>query len=172
MARDDGPFLTVEEAARRLRIGRTLAYQLASRYQSTGGAEGLPVVQLGSVLRVPRARLEELAGGRLDDPEPTSVVDLEARRESASEPRPRRTRRARRTTPTSEATQSASRSPTIRWAHSTVNKLGTLSTVTSPPAPGAAEVSDPDLAATSRLAVRLARLVGRRARTGRRRPGR
>ncbi len=106
MTQEGRPFLTVEEAARRLRIGRTLAYQLASRYRATGGAEGLPVVQLGSVLRVPRARLEELAGGPLEDREPPAVVDLETRREPANETRTRRTHRARRSTPTSEATQS------------------------------------------------------------------
>lgn len=74
----DGPFLTVEEAAKRLRIGRTLAYQLARRYRSTDGAEGLPVVAFGSVLRVPRARLEELAGGPIDESAPTPVVELDA----------------------------------------------------------------------------------------------
>jgi excisionase family DNA binding protein len=58
-------FLTVEEAARVLRIGRTSAYALAARYEETHGAEGLPVVRVGRLLRVPRARLEELAGGQL-----------------------------------------------------------------------------------------------------------
>ena len=33
-------FLTVEEAARVLRIGRTAAYLLAKRWEATGGAEG------------------------------------------------------------------------------------------------------------------------------------
>ena len=32
--------LTVEEAAELLRIGRTLAYALARRYEDTGGLEG------------------------------------------------------------------------------------------------------------------------------------
>src|SRR5437868_2605495 len=40
--------LTVEEAAAVLRIGRSLAYQLARHYLATGGAEGLPVMRLGS----------------------------------------------------------------------------------------------------------------------------
>ena len=76
-----GPaFLTVEEAAKRLRIGRTLAYQLARRYRSTGGAEGLPVVAFGSTLRVPRAKLEELAGGPIDDVAPDPVVEINRRR--------------------------------------------------------------------------------------------
>jgi hypothetical protein len=62
-------FLTVEEAEAVLRIGRTAAYELARRYRATGGAEGLPVVVLGRLLRVPRAQLEALAGGQLGEPE-------------------------------------------------------------------------------------------------------
>ena len=77
------PFLTVEEAAKRLRIGRTLAYQLARRYRTTGGTEGLPVVAFGNVLRVPRAKLEELAGGPIEDVEPAPVVELDTRRADA-----------------------------------------------------------------------------------------
>ena len=51
-------FLTVQEAAAVLRIGRSAAYELARRYRVTGGAEGLPVIVLGRLLRVPRAQLE------------------------------------------------------------------------------------------------------------------
>jgi excisionase family DNA binding protein len=58
-------FLTVEEAARVLRIGRTSAYQLAQQWCSTDGREGLPVVRVGRLLRVPRHALERLAGGVL-----------------------------------------------------------------------------------------------------------
>ena len=36
------PVLTVEEAASVLRIGRSLAYQLAREYDTTGGVSGLP----------------------------------------------------------------------------------------------------------------------------------
>ena len=53
--------LTVEEAADVLRIGRTLAYTLARRYQATGGRAGLPVVRVGYLLRVPRWALMEFA---------------------------------------------------------------------------------------------------------------
>jgi excisionase family DNA binding protein len=54
-------FLTVEEAAAVLRIGRTSAYLLAQRWRFSGGDTGLPVVRVGRQLRVPRAALERLA---------------------------------------------------------------------------------------------------------------
>lgn len=56
--------LTVEEAARILRIGRSAAYEAARRYLTTGGAEGLPVVRLGRRLRVPRPALARMLGIR------------------------------------------------------------------------------------------------------------
>lgn len=52
--------LTVEEAARILRIGRSLAYQLARDYEASGGLVGLPVIRLGTCMRVPRWALMEL----------------------------------------------------------------------------------------------------------------
>jgi excisionase family DNA binding protein len=52
--------LTVEEAARYLRIGRGSAYELARRFRLTDGREGLPVLVLGRTLRVPRHALERL----------------------------------------------------------------------------------------------------------------
>jgi hypothetical protein len=55
------PVLTVEEAAVVLRIGRSLAYQLARQYDATGGVSGLPVIRVGGCLRVPRWALVELA---------------------------------------------------------------------------------------------------------------
>ena len=54
-------FLTVEEAAAVLRIGRTSAYQLSQRWRFSQGESGLPVVQVGRQLRVPRAALVRLA---------------------------------------------------------------------------------------------------------------
>ena len=56
-------FLTVEEAAKVLRIGRTAAYGLTREWRATSGATGLPVVRFGRQLRVPRAALEAIAGG-------------------------------------------------------------------------------------------------------------
>ena len=58
--------LTVEEAGRVLRIGRSFADEQARRYLATGGVAGIPVVQIGSCFRVPRWALLELAlTGRL-----------------------------------------------------------------------------------------------------------
>jgi excisionase family DNA binding protein len=51
---------TVEEAARLLRIGRTTAYALAKEWRVTGGRSGLPVLELGRSLRVPRAAVARL----------------------------------------------------------------------------------------------------------------
>ncbi len=66
--------LTVEEAARVLRIGRTKAYAMTVEWRRTHGKSGLPVVDFGSALRVPRCQLEAIVGGpitSLEDP-PTS----------------------------------------------------------------------------------------------------
>ena len=70
-----GPdFLTVEEAARVLRIGRTAAYLAAKRYRETGGADGLPVVAIRGSLRVPRRLLEAMAGGPIDTGDSSTPV--------------------------------------------------------------------------------------------------
>jgi hypothetical protein len=52
--------LTIEEAAGVLRIGRSLAYELARQYEASNGRAGLPVLRVGSCLRVPRWTLAEL----------------------------------------------------------------------------------------------------------------
>ena len=65
---DVGNFLTVVEAARVLRIGRTAAYEATRRFLATDGAEGLPVYKVGGTLRVPRHKLEEIAGGPIEIP--------------------------------------------------------------------------------------------------------
>lgn len=49
--------LTVDEAVEYLRISRALGYQLTRQYRITEGAAGLPVVQVGRCLRVPRQAL-------------------------------------------------------------------------------------------------------------------
>ena len=61
-------FLTVEEAAAVLRIGRSKAYELAREYLATDGVSGMPVIRLGKQLRVPRALLERWMGGPITWP--------------------------------------------------------------------------------------------------------
>ena len=58
---DASTVLTVEEAADVLRIGRSLAYQLANQYLSSRGMIGMPAYRLGNCIRVPRWALIELA---------------------------------------------------------------------------------------------------------------
>src|SRR5680860_734029 len=54
-------FLTIPEAAERLRISRNAAYLAARRYRQTSGSEGLPNIAIGGSYRVPTAALERMA---------------------------------------------------------------------------------------------------------------
>lgn len=76
--------LTVEEAAELLRIGRTKAYAMTREWRTTGGLSGLPVVDFGSVLRVPLAALEARIGGPLVSVGPSRVAQDLAPEEPAS----------------------------------------------------------------------------------------
>lgn len=68
-SRDTVPdFLAVEEAASVLRIGRSCAYDQAREFVASDGTSGLPVVRIGRLLRVPRAALEQMAGGPISWP--------------------------------------------------------------------------------------------------------
>lgn len=95
-------FLTVEEAAAVLRIGRTLAYQLAQEWIATGGERGIPCRRVGRLLRVPSRELAEFIGGPITWPPVTpAVVELDAHRNqpgvpSSRRPAPRSRDRSRR----------------------------------------------------------------------------
>ena len=52
------PFMTIEQTAKVLQIGRSKAYELAARWEASGGTEGIPCVRIGYQRRVPRAALE------------------------------------------------------------------------------------------------------------------
>ena len=67
-------FLSVREAARVLRIGKTCAYELAQQFLHTEGAAGLKVIRVGRQLRVPRTALEEMLGGPITWP-PSATPD-------------------------------------------------------------------------------------------------
>ncbi len=86
-----------------LRIGRTMAYQLAHTSLATNGAEGIPCRRVGRLLRVPSSELAGLVGGPITWPPPGSaeVIDLDTRREQPTPaPRPstspKRSRSSRR----------------------------------------------------------------------------
>jgi excisionase family DNA binding protein len=93
---DPPDFLTVEEAADVVRIGRTAAYRLARQYLATGGAAGLPVVRYGRQLRVPRCKLEEALGGPITWPvqQPEPHQPPEQRRRVSRNRRSRRDEQA------------------------------------------------------------------------------
>lgn len=59
----DTEVLTIEEAATILRISRNTAYAAARQWRATSGQGGLPCIEIGRTLRVPRAALSRL----LDD---------------------------------------------------------------------------------------------------------
>jgi hypothetical protein len=98
---DEYPLLlTVEESAAVLRIGRSLAYELARLYESSDGRDGLPVLRVGALMRVPRWALAELISTGLvvrladlieADSSASHVTHAES---SQAQPAPGRARRA------------------------------------------------------------------------------
>jgi hypothetical protein len=54
--------LTIDEAAAVLRISRNAAYAAARQWRATGGKTGLPCIEIGRTLRVPRADLDRMLG--------------------------------------------------------------------------------------------------------------
>lgn len=54
--------LTIEEAAAVLRISRNAAYAAARQWRVTEGRSGLPCIEIGRTLRVPRRELDRLLG--------------------------------------------------------------------------------------------------------------
>lgn len=65
----DRDVFTVEEAAKILRISRGAAYDLARQWRTTHGQHGLPCIQLGHTLRVPRTALQVLLDTRPPTPD-------------------------------------------------------------------------------------------------------
>ncbi len=87
--------LTIEEAARVLRIGRTKAYAMSQEWRVTNGESGLMVREVGGQLRVPRVWLEEQLGapvlfipGPPDRSEPNGQAPKDVTAAPATEPKP------------------------------------------------------------------------------------
>jgi hypothetical protein len=59
---NDVEVLAVEEAAAVLRISRNAAYAAARQWRVTEGRSGLPCIEIGRTLRVPRRELDRLLG--------------------------------------------------------------------------------------------------------------
>lgn len=49
--------MRVADAANVLSISRTIAYEQVALFERTGGREGIPVIRIGRVMRVPKAAL-------------------------------------------------------------------------------------------------------------------
>lgn len=54
------PFMTVEQAAEVLQLGRSKAYELTVEFEASAGRSGLPFVRLGRQKRVPRSAIARL----------------------------------------------------------------------------------------------------------------
>lgn len=90
--------LTVIDAARVLRIGRSKAYELTSLYASSGGTQGLPCLRLGDLLRIPKSALYEFATtGR--------IVQLIPQRDANATPHATPSRKPARKSMASDRTQ-------------------------------------------------------------------
>ncbi len=61
-------FMTVEQAAKVLQLGRSKTYQLSVEWERTGRASGLPFVWFGHQKRIPRAALERFINQALSNP--------------------------------------------------------------------------------------------------------
>lgn len=68
MLDDLPPFMTVEQAAEVLQLGRSKTYELTVEWECTSGASGLPFVRFGSQKRIPRAALVQMIESTLTCP--------------------------------------------------------------------------------------------------------
>lgn len=59
-------FMTVEQAARALQLGRTTTYELTVEWETTNRRSGLPFVRFGRQKRIPREALAAYVRGRLE----------------------------------------------------------------------------------------------------------
>ena len=59
-------FLTVEQAAKVLQLGRSKAYELTVEWERSGGKTGIPFVWFGNQKRVPLDALMRWVNAQLD----------------------------------------------------------------------------------------------------------
>ena len=108
--------LTIEEAARVLRIGRTKAYAMSREWRVTNGESGLMCREVGGQLRVPRAWLEEQLGA------PVLFIPQPADRAEPQRPAPENAAPAAAVDPTpAAATPAKSSRPRRRGKRTTTN---------------------------------------------------
>lgn len=62
-------FLTVEQAAKVLQLGRSKAYDLTVEWERTEGLSGLPFAWIGHQKRVPREAIERIVHAVLGPPD-------------------------------------------------------------------------------------------------------
>ena len=59
-------FLTVEQAAKLLQLGRSKAYELTVEWERSGGRSGIPFVWFGNQKRIPYDALMRWVEAKLD----------------------------------------------------------------------------------------------------------
>jgi len=75
-------FLTVDQTADVLQIGRSTTYELVGRFVRSAGTDGIPAILVGGQYRIPRARLEEYAGRSITRPPPPRLRKARPHRRS------------------------------------------------------------------------------------------
>ncbi len=68
MLNDLPPFMTIEQAAKVLQLGRSKTYELSVEWERSRGASGLPFVWFGHQKRIPRTALERFVDASIQPP--------------------------------------------------------------------------------------------------------
>jgi len=147
--------LTVEEAGVLLRIGRTKAYAMAREWRETDGRSGLPVIDLGHVLRVPRRALEVLNS-------PTSTAPAGSKRPGKPHRRPNHRNHARAIRPKNDPLSAHRR----RGQLENTGTLPQISSTSSTRSPAPPEDGDPMCTHPQRFEDRRVHTCGDRAEVG------
>jgi hypothetical protein len=62
------PFMTIDQAAKVLQLGRSKTYELSVEWERSGGRAGLPFVWFGHQKRIPRIALERFVDASIRPP--------------------------------------------------------------------------------------------------------